>query len=164
MPFKKTISILGSTGSIGSNTVDILSENKENFSVCSLASKNNINLLSKQAHVLKPKIVAIQNKNKYKDLRNNLFGKKIKVLAGDEGVIECTDNKVELVVASIVGIAGLKPTLHSIKNCSTLCLANKECLVSAGNFFMNKISKYKCKLLPLDSEHNAIFQLFDFNK
>ena len=105
MPFKKTISILGSTGSIGSNTVDILSENKENFSVCSLASKNNINLLSKQAHVLKPKIVAIQNKNKYKDLRNNLFGKKIKVLAGDEGVIECTDNKVELVVASIVGIA-----------------------------------------------------------
>ena len=164
MPFKKTISILGSTGSIGSNTVDILSANKKKFSVCSLASKNNINLLSKQAHLLKPKIVAIQNKNKYKDLKNNLFGKKIKILAGDEGVIECTDNKVEVVVASIVGIAGLKPTLHSIKNCSKLCLANKECLVSAGNFFMNKISKYKCKLLPLDSEHNAIFQLFDFNK
>ena len=164
MPFKKTISILGSTGSIGSNTVDILSANKKKFSVCSLASKNNINLLSKQAFLLKPKIVAIQNKNKYKYLKNNLFGKKIKILAGDEGVIECTDNKVEVVVASIVGIAGLKPTLHSIKNCSKLCLANKECLVSAGNFFMNKISKYKCKLLPLDSEHNAIFQLFDFNK
>ena len=164
MPFKKTISILGSTGSIGSNTVDILSANKKKFSVCSLASKNNINLLSKQALLLKPKIVAIQNKNKYKNLKNNLFGKKIKILAGDEGVIECTDNKVEVVVASIVGIAGLKPTLHSIKNCSKLCLANKECLVSAGNFFMNKISKYKCKLLPLDSEHNAIFQLFDFNK
>ena len=164
MPFKKTISILGSTGSIGSNTVDILTANKKKFSVCSLASKNNINLLSKQALLLKPKIVAIQNKNKYKDLKNNLFGKKIKILAGDEGVIECTDNKVEVVVASIVGIAGFKPTLHSIKNCSKLCLANKECLVSAGNFFMNKISKYKCKLLPLDSEHNAIFQLFDFNK
>ena len=164
MSFKKTISILGSTGSIGSNTVDILTANKKKFSVCSLASKNNINLLSKQALLLKPKIVAIQNKNKYKDLKNNLFGKKIKILAGDEGVIECTDNKVEVVVASIVGIAGLKPTLHSIKNCSKLCLANKECLVSAGNFFMNKISKYKCKLLPLDSEHNAIFQLFDFNK
>ena len=164
MSFKKTISILGSTGSIGSSTVDILAANKKKFSVCSLASKNNINLLSKQALLLKPKIVAIQNKNKYKDLKNNLFGKKIKILAGDEGVIECTDNKVEVVVASIVGIAGLKPTLHSIKNCSKLCLANKECLVSAGNFFMNKISKYKCKLLPLDSEHNAIFQLFDFNK
>ena len=164
MSFKKTISILGSTGSIGSNTVDVINSNKKKFSVFSLSSKNNVNLLCKQALLLKPKIVAIQNKKKYKDLRNNLFGKKIKILAGDEGVIECTDNKVEIVVASIVGIAGLKPTLNSIENCSKLCLANKECLVSAGSFFMKKISKSKCKLLPLDSEHNAIFQLCDFNK
>jgi len=164
MSFKKTISILGSTGSIGSNTVDVINSDKKKFSVFSLSSKNNVNLLCKQALLLKPKIVAIQNKKKYKDLRNNLFGKKIKILAGDEGVIECTDNKVEIVVASIVGIAGLKPTLNSIKNCSKLCLANKECLVSAGSFFMKKISKSKCKLLPLDSEHNAIFQLCDFNK
>ena len=164
MAIKKTISILGSTGSIGSNTVDVINSNKKKFSVFSLSSKNNINLLCKQALLLKPKIVAIQNKKRYKDLRNNLFGKKIKILAGDEGVIECTDNKVEIVVASIVGIAGLKPTLNSIENCSKLCLANKECLVSAGSFFMKKISKSKCKLLPLDSEHNAIFQLCDFNK
>ena len=164
MSFKKTISILGSTGSVGSNTVDVINSNKKKFSVFSLSSKNNVNLLCKQALLLKPKIVAIQNKKRYKDLRNNLFGKKIKILAGDEGVIECTDNKVEIVVASIVGIAGLKPTLNSIKNCSKLCLANKECLVSAGSFFMKKISKSKCKLLPLDSEHNAIFQLCDFNK
>ena len=156
MSFKKTISILGSTGSIGSNTVDVINSDKKKFSVFSLSSKNNVNLLCKQALLLKPKIVAIQNKKKYKDLRNNLFGKKIKILAGDEGVIECTDNKVEIVVASIVGIAGLKPTLNSIENCSKLCLANKECLVSAGSFFMKKISKSKCKLLPLDSEHNAI--------
>ena len=141
MSFKKTISILGSTGSIGSNTVDVINTNKKEFSVFSLSSKNNINLLCKQALLLKPKVVAIQNKKKYKDLRNNLFGKKIKILSGDEGVIECTDNKVEIVVASIVGIAGLKPTLNSIKNCSKLCLANKECLVSAGSFFMNKIAK-----------------------
>ena len=164
MSFKKTISILGSTGSIGSNTVDVINSNKKEFSVFSLSSKNNINLLCKQALLLKPKVVAIQNKKKYKDLRNNLFGKKIKILAGDEGVIECTDNKVEIVVASIVGIAGLKPTLNSIKNCTKLCLANKECLVSAGSFFMNKIAKSKCKLLPLDSEHNAIFQLCNFNR
>ena len=164
MSFKKTISILGSTGSIGSNTVDVINSNKKKFSVFSLSSKNNVNLLSKQALLLKPKIVAIQNKKKYKDLKNNLFGRKIKILAGDEGVIECTDNKVEIVVASIVGIAGLKPTLNSIKNCSKLCLANKECLVSAGSFFMKELAKYKCKLLPLDSEHNAIFQLCDFNK
>ena len=164
MAIKKTISIHGSTGSIGSNTVDIINSNKKKFSVFSLSSKNNINLLSKQSLLLKPKVIAIQNKDKYKDLKNNLFGRKIKILAGDEGVIECTDNKVEIVVASIVGIAGLKPTLNSIKNCSKLCLANKECLVSAGSFFMKELAKYKCKLLPLDSEHNAIFQLCDFNK
>ena len=164
MSLKKTISILGSTGSIGSNTVDVIKSNKKKFSVYSLSSKNNINLLCKQSLLLKPKLVAIQNKKKYKDLKNNLFGKKIKILAGDEGVIECTDNMVEIVVASIVGIAGLKPTLNSIKNCSKLCLANKECLVSAGSFFMEKVAKSKCKLLPLDSEHNAIFQLCDFNK
>ena len=92
------------------------------------------------------------------------WDKKIKILAGDEGIIECTNKKVDIVVAAIVGIAGLKPTLSSIKNCSKLCLANKECLVSAGSFFMEKIAKSKCKLLPLDSEHNAIFQLCDFNK
>ena len=164
MSLKKSVSILGSTGSIGSNTVDVIKSNMRKFSVFSLSSKNNVNLLSKQSIILKPKIVAIQNKKKYKDLKNNLFGKKIKIVAGDEGVLECTDSNVDIVVASIVGMAGLKPTLNSIKNCSKLCLANKECLVSAGNFFMNELTKSKCKLLPLDSEHNAIFQLCDFNK
>ena len=141
MGIKKTISILGSTGSIGSNTIDVINSNKNKFSVLSLTSKNNVNLLSKQSFLLNPKFVAIQNKEKYKDLKNNLFGKKIKILAGDEGIIECTNNKVDIVVAAIVGIAGLKPTLSSIKNCSKLCLANKECLVSAGSFFMEKIAK-----------------------
>jgi len=164
MSLEKTISILGSTGSIGSNTVNVIKSNKKKFKVISLSSKNNVNLLSKQSFLLKPKIVAIQNKKKYKDLKNNLFGKKIKILAGDEGVIECTDKKTDIVMASIVGMAGLKPTLNSIKNCSKLCLANKECLVSAGEFFMKKIAKSKCKLLPVDSEHNAIFQLCDFKK
>ena len=124
MTLKKTISILGSTGSIGSNTIDVINSNKNKFSVLSLTSKNNVNLLSKQSFLLNPKFVAIQNKEKYKDLKNNLFGKKIKILAGDEGIIECTNNKVDIVVAAIVGIAGLKPTLSSIKNCSKLCLAN----------------------------------------
>ena len=161
---KKSISILGSTGSIGTNTIDVIKSQKNKFSVHSLSSKNNVNLLTRQCILLKPDVVAIQNKNKYKDLKKNLFGLKIKILAGDEGVIESTNNKVDIVVASIVGIAGLQPTLNSIKNCSRLCLANKECLVSAGKFFMDNISKYNCKLLPLDSEHNAIFQLCDFNK
>ena len=164
MTLKKTISILGSTGSIGTNTINVICSKLNNYSVFSLSANDNVKLLSKQASILKPKQVAIYNEKKYKELKNNLFGKKIKILAGEEGVIETTNNKVDIVVAAIVGIAGLKPTLNSINNCKKLCLANKECLVSAGNFFMNKIKKSNCKLLPVDSEHNALFQLFDFNK
>ena len=163
MRSKKTISILGSTGSIGTSTINVINANKKSFSVFSLTSKNNVKLLSKQSLLLSPKIIAIQNKDKYKELKKNLFGKKIKILAGDEGVMELSDSKVDIVVASIVGIAGLKPTLNFIKNCSILCLANKECLVSAGSFFMKNILKYKCKLIPLDSEHNAIYQLCEYN-
>tara|TARA_B100000029_G_C17594610_1_gene963662 strand:+ start:1058 stop:2230 length:1173 start_codon:yes stop_codon:yes gene_type:complete len=161
---KKTITILGSTGSIGTNTVDVIKNNKNYFSVLSLTAKDNVNLLTKQANTLKPKYVAIQNKNKYKDLKNNLFGKKIKILAGDDGVLELTDKKVSFVIAAIVGLAGLKPTYNSIKNCKRMCLANKECLVSAGDFFMKEIKKYDCELLPVDSEHNAIFQLCNSSK
>ena len=158
----KILSILGSTGSIGQNTVDIVSNNLTKFSIYGLTAKNNVNLLLKQSYKLKPKAVAIQNKKKYKILKNELFGKRIKVFAGDDGILEVTDKSVDIVVASIVGLAGLKPTINSISKCSTLCLANKECLVSAGKFFLDKINKYNCKLLPLDSEHNAIFQLCDF--
>ena len=160
---KKTITILGSTGSIGTNTVDVIKENKNYFSVYGLTTKNNINLLLKQSNDLKPKFVVIQNKDKYKDLKNNLFGKRIKILVGDEGILELTNNKVSFVVAAIVGLAGLKPTYNSIKNCKRLCLANKECLVSAGHFFMKEIKKHNCELLPIDSEHNAIFQLCNSN-
>ena len=160
---KKTITILGSTGSIGTNTIDVIANNKTFFSVHALTAKNNINLLTKQCTDLKPKYVAIQNKQKYKTLKNNLFGKKIKVLAGDEGILELTDSKVSIVVAAVVGLAGLKPTYNSIKNCKRLCLANKECLVSAGHFFMKEIKKNHCELLPIDSEHNAIYQLCNTN-
>ena len=159
---KEVLSILGSTGSIGNNTVDVVSNNLNKFSVYGLTAKNNINLLLKQSHLVKPKAVAIQNKKKYKVLKKELFGKKIKIFVGDDGILELTNKKVDIVVASIVGLAGLKPTINSISNCSKLCLANKECLVSSGKFFLDTVNKHNCKLLPLDSEHNAIFQLYDY--
>jgi len=159
---KEVLSILGSTGSIGSNTVDVVSNNLNKFSVYGLTAKNNINLLLKQSHLVKPKAVAIQNKKKYKVLKKELFGKKIKIFVGDDGILELTNKKVDIVVASIVGLAGLKPTINSISKCSKLCLANKECLVSSGKFFLDTVNKHNCKLLPLDSEHNAIFQLYDY--
>ena len=141
----KILSILGSTGSIGQNTVDIVSNNLTKFSIYGLTAKNNTNLLLKQSYKLKPKAVAIQNKKKYKILKNELFGKRIKVFAGDDGILEVTDKSVDIVVASIVGLAGLKPTINSISKCSKLCLANKECLVSSGKFFLDTINKHNCK-------------------
>lgn len=161
---KKYVSILGSTGSIGTSTLNVIKSNENKFCVFSLSSKDNVNLLTKQCKIYKPRFVSIQNKNKYTELKNNLFGSKIKIFAGDDGILELTNNYVDIVVAAIVGIAGLKPTFNFIKKCKRLCLANKECLVSAGNFFMKNIKKYKCELIPLDSEHNAIFQLCNFEK
>jgi len=159
---KKSISILGSTGSVGTSTIDVVAENLDKFSVCGLTANNNINLLIKQSCLVKPKVVAIQNKKKYKILKNELFGKKIKVLVEESGILELSNNEVDILIASIVGLAGLKPTINAISKCSRLCLANKECLVSSGKLFLDEIKKYNCKLLPLDSEHNAIFQLYDF--
>ena len=161
---KKYVSILGSTGSIGTSTLNVIKSNENKFCVFSLSSKDNVNLLTKQCKIYKPRFVSIQNKKKYTELKNNLFGSKIKIFAGDDGILELTNNYVDIVVAAIVGIAGLKPTFNFIKKCKRLCLANKECLVSAGNFFMKNIKKYKCELIPLDSEHNAIFQLCNFEK
>ena len=160
---KQVVSILGSTGSIGNNTIDVISKNINKFSVYALTAKNNVKLLAKQSFLIKPNVVAIQNKDKYKTLKDELFGKKIKIYAGDDGIIEVTKKKVDTVVASIVGIAGLKPTINSIPNCLKLCLANKECLVASGKLFIDRIKRYKCKLIPLDSEHNAIFQLCHSN-
>ena len=111
---KNTVSILGSTGSIGTNTLNVISSNQKKFSVLSLSSKNNINLLSKQSVLYKPKIVAIQNKDKYKDLKNNLFGKRIKVVAGDEGVIECTDKKVDINNGSLKSVNILSNDLSEL--------------------------------------------------
>ena len=160
---KQVVSILGSTGSIGNNTIDVISKNINKFSVYALTAKNNVKLLAKQSFLIKPNVVAIQNKDKYKTLKDELFGKKIKIYVGDDGIIEVTKKKVDTVVASIVGIAGLKPTISSIPNCLKLCLANKECLVTSGKLFIDRIKRYKCKLIPLDSEHNAIFQLCHSN-
>jgi len=98
---KEVLSILGSTGSIGNNTVDVVSNNLNKFSVYGLTAKNNINLLLKQSHLVKPKAVAIQNKKKYKALKEELFGKKIKIFVGDDGILELTNKKVDIVDKSL---------------------------------------------------------------
>ena len=158
---KKSISILGSTGSIGVNAISLIKQNINKYNVYSLVAKNNVKLLIKQSLLIKPKVVVIQNEKKYKELKKGLSGKNIKIYVGDNGIEEAMSKNVDIVISSIIGIAGLKPTLTAIPHCKTLCLANKECLVSSGNYFINLIKKHKCNLLPMDSEHNAVFQLIN---
>ena len=152
------ISILGSTGSIGKQTLDIVRNNKGIFKVCVLAANSNMELLYEQAKEFKPDIVAIADKSKYFELKE-LLGNEITVLAGEEGVIEAASyNEAEIIVSAIVGIAGLKPTYHSISKGKRIALANKETLVTAGNIIMEKANSSSASIIPVDSEHSAIFQ------
>lgn len=152
------ISILGSTGSIGKQTLDIVRNSKGIFNVCVLVANLNMELLYEQAKEFKPSIVAIADKSKYFELKE-LLGNEITVLAGEEGVIEAASyNEAEIIVSAIVGIAGLKPTYHSISKGKRIALANKETLVTAGNIIIEKANRNSASIIPVDSEHSAIFQ------
>lgn len=154
----KNISILGSTGSIGKQTLDIARNNKESFKVCVLVANSNIELLCEQAKEFKPNIVAVGDKNKYYALKE-LLGSEIIVLSGEEGVIEAASyDKADIIVSAIVGIAGLKPTYHAISKGKRIALANKETLVTAGRIFMEKAKRNSASIIPVDSEHSAVFQ------
>lgn len=159
---KKTISIFGSTGSIGQNTVEIITQNKDKFSVLSLVAKSNIEILCKQAALLKPQYVAIEDKTKYSELKENLQKyQEIEVLSGKESIIDIAKIKCDLFVSAIVGSIGMMPTYMAIKSGSNIALANKESLVCAGNFFIKASKESGAKIIPIDSEHNAIFQIFE---
>jgi len=160
----KTISILGSTGSVGSNTVDLILRQPENYNVIALTGNSNVALLAEQARKLNAKFACVANKERYNDLKEALSGTNIEVAAGPESLIEAASRNAEWVMASIVGSAGLAPTLAAIKRGATIGLANKESLVCAGELMMQAVSDYGATLLPVDSEHNAIFQVLDFDK
>ncbi|MBM08614.1 MAG: 1-deoxy-D-xylulose-5-phosphate reductoisomerase [Magnetovibrio sp.] len=160
----KTISILGSTGSIGCNTVDLINHAPKKFKVQALSANNNVDLLAKQARQLNARLAVIANPNLYNDLKNALAGTNTVVAAGPRGLIEAAALPSERIIAAIVGAAGLAPTLESVRRGATIGLANKECLVSAGALFTEEVEKYGATLLPVDSEHSAIFQVFDFKQ
>lgn len=157
----KLISILGSTGSIGTQTLDIVRENPDRFQVVGLAAGNNITLLAAQIREFKPEIVAIQNESKLLELHeaiSNLPDKPI-LLAGKEAICEVASyGKAQSVVTGIVGCAGLLPTIAAIKAGKEIALANKETLIAGGPVVLPLIKEYGVKLLPADSEHSAIFQ------
>jgi 1-deoxy-D-xylulose-5-phosphate reductoisomerase len=160
-PHKRTVTLLGSTGTIGQSTLKIIGEHPERFEVTALTGGNNIELLIEQARKYKPKRLAVANEAHYANLKSALQGTGIDITAGEAAVVEAASIPSDIVMSAIVGAAGLKPTLAAIRRGATVALANKECLVCSGELMMREVKKHSAMLLPVDSEHNAIFQLFD---
>ena len=157
----KPISILGSTGSIGTQTLDIVSQYPDRFRVVGLVAGSNLTLLTEQIRQFKPEIVAIRNENQLADLTSAIasFPHKPKLLAGAEGIMEVARyGDAETVVSGIVGYAGLLPTIAAIKAGKDIALANKDTLIAGAPVVLPLVEEYGVKLLPADSEHSAIFQ------
>lgn len=159
----RSVSILGSTGSVGCNTVDLLLRQPGAFAVEALTANRNVKLLVEQALALRPRLVAIADHSCYRPLKDALVGSGIEVAAGPQAVIEAAIRPAEWVMASIVGAAGLEPTMAAVRRGAVIGLANKECLVCAGELMIAEIKKCGATLVPVDSEHSAIFQVFDFD-
>jgi len=160
----KIISILGSTGSIGVNTLDVVRKNRDHFTVAGMVAGSNILLFAEQVKEFKPSVVSIFNSSKIGELKELLQGEDVEVLCGEEGSIKvATHTDVSLVVSAIVGSAGLVPSLAAIQSGKDLALANKETLVVAGELILRE-SKNKVNLIPIDSEHSAILQALNGEK
>tara|TARA_R110002124_G_scaffold64985_2_gene177735 strand:- start:546468 stop:547631 length:1164 start_codon:yes stop_codon:yes gene_type:complete len=157
----KTISIFGSTGSIGRSTLDLIAHNPEIFSVKVLTAGKNYKLLAEQAVKFKAEAVVIADERYAEALKDLLKDTSIDVSAGAAALLDVATLRVDLSVAAIVGFAGLEPVLRSIEYSKAVALANKEPLVAAGDLIMAAAAKSGCKILPTDSEHNAIFQVFE---
>lgn len=154
----KKIAILGSTGSIGTQTLEVVRENGD-IEVLGLAAGNNIKLLEQQIREFSPKVVAVWKEEKAKELRENIKDLDVKVVSGMEGLIEVSVlPETEILVTAIVGMIGIRPTIEGIKAGKHIALANKETLVTAGHIIMPLAKEYNVQILPVDSEHSAIFQ------
>ena len=155
----KNISILGATGSIGQNTLDLISRDRQKFKVVGLTGASNIELLAESAIKFKADVVATANDSKFHDLKEMLSGHKIEVCAGKNGVLEVASRQADWVMSSIVGSAGLLPGLKALEAGANLALANKESMVAAGPIMKRVAEAQGVKLIPVDSEHSAISQV-----
>lgn len=162
----KSISVLGSTGSIGVNTLDVLSHygGAEQFDIVSLTGHSNIALLAQQAKRFNAQFVVTADENRYQELKDALAETNIECGAGPNALVEAASRNSQWVMGAIVGMAGLLPTLTAAKRGADIALANKECLVSAGQLFKQTVETGGGRLLPVDSEHSAIWQLIDDNQ
>ncbi len=154
----RSVTILGATGSIGSSTVDLLKRQPERFSVEALTAHKNGVALAHLARELGARFAAVADPAAYNELKAELSGTGIEAAAGADAVTEAARRPAEWVIGAITGAAGLEPALAAIERGATLALANKECLVCAGTLFMRRAKEMNARVLPVDSEHNALFQ------
>jgi 1-deoxy-D-xylulose-5-phosphate reductoisomerase len=155
---QRSVSILGATGSVGASTIDLLKRNRAQYRVEALSARRNFAALAKSAREVNAKLAVVADPNAYNDLKDALAGSGIEVAAGESALLEAAQRPADWVMAAISGSIGLKPTLAAIERGATVALANKECLVCAGALFMRSAAKAGATVLPVDSEHNAIFQ------
>ncbi len=167
--WERHITILGSTGSVGCNTLDLIARSREAagpqaegvFPIEALTAHRNVDLLIEQARRFHPRMAVIGDDSLFERLREGLAGTSVEAAAGAQALIEAADRPAAWVMAAIVGAAGLAPTLKAVQRGCHVALANKECLVCAGTLVMQEVERSGATLLPVDSEHNAIFQVFD---
>ncbi|MCP4328808.1 MAG: 1-deoxy-D-xylulose-5-phosphate reductoisomerase [Alphaproteobacteria bacterium] len=160
----RSVTILGSTGSIGTNTIDLIENGEGCYRIAALTAHQSAETLVEQARRLKPEIAVIADPAKYSALKEGLAGTDIEIAAGPEALVEAAQRPSDFVMAGIVGYAGLAPTLAAVRRGVTVGLANKECLVCAGDIVMAEVEQANGTLLPVDSEHSAIFQVFEFDQ
>ena len=155
---KKRISIFGATGSIGQNTLDLIARDRQSYEVVVLTAGSNIDLLVKAALEFEPQAVVAATNDQFNELKTALSDTQIEVGTGRTALLESATRKCDLVFSAIVGAAGLEPGLIAIENGADIALANKESMVAAGSLVKQKAIQNKCSLIPVDSEHSAIFQ------
>lgn len=160
----KTIAVMGSTGSIGRQTLDVANANPDKIKIAALAANTNDELLEQQIRIFNPDIAAIFDREAAKRLNARYRGK-TEILSGEEGLLAvATHNKIDTLVAAVSGYAGLRSTLAAVENKKNIALANKETLVAAGRLFMEAVKRNDVSLLPVDSEHSAIFQALNVER
>jgi len=160
----KTISIFGATGSVGLSSADVILQYPEKFIVDTIVAKSNIKKLAELTKLLRPKLVIVSDESKLKKLRILLNKEKCEVQSGEISVIKASTRKVDIFVAAITGIAGLRSTISCIKHVKLIALANKESLVCYGEYIIKSAKSNNCKIIPLDSEHNALYQIINLKE
>jgi len=154
----RSVTILGATGSIGASTIDLLKRNPSRYRVEAVSANRNGRALARIARELDARFAAVADESAYRDLKEDLAGSGIEAAAGPRAMIEAAQRPADWVMAAIAGATGLEPTLAAVERGGTVALANKECLVCAGALFMRRAAQKGTRVLPVDSEHNALFQ------